>query len=95
MSVYMIIEPVEIMNKEKYEKYRNKVPNTIEKYGGQYLAVGEPTLVIGDWKPERVVIIEFESMNKFLSWWDSPEYREIVPLREQSAKVNVILVQGL
>ncbi|NYT03091.1 MAG: DUF1330 domain-containing protein, partial [Candidatus Methanofastidiosa archaeon] len=41
------------------------------------------------------VIIEFESKDKFENWWNSKEYREIAILRERSAKVNAIVIQGV
>lgn len=52
-------------------------------------------MITGYWKPERIVLIEFESKDKFLPWWNSSEYQEIAALRKQSAKVNAIIVQGL
>lgn len=96
MSIYMIVEPKEIMDKEKYKEYTQKVPKIIEKFGGRYLTRnGEVSLIEGNWEPERLVIIEFESKDKFETWWNSPEYREIAILRECSAKVNAIVVQGI
>lgn len=96
MSVYMIIEAKEIMDRAKYGEYIEKVPRTIEKFGGKYLARGgEVTVVSGDWKPARLIIVEFASMEKFHAWWRSPEYRVVSPLREQSAKTNAIVVNGV
>jgi uncharacterized protein (DUF1330 family) len=34
-------------------------------------------------------------MDKFQSWLNSPEYRMVAPLREQSAKVNAVVVEGI
>ena len=96
MPIYMIVEPKEIMDKEKYKEYTQKVPKIIEKFGGRYLTRnGEVSLIEGNWKPERLVIIEFESKDKFETWWNSPEYREIAIMRERSAKVNAIVVEGV
>lgn len=96
MAVYMIIEAKEIMDRSQYGEYIEKVPRTIEKFGGKYLARGgEVTVVSGDWKPARLIVVEFASMEKFHAWWRSPEYRAISPLREQSAKTNAIVVEGV
>ncbi|NYT03935.1 MAG: DUF1330 domain-containing protein [Candidatus Methanofastidiosa archaeon] len=96
MSFYMIVEPKDIIDKETYKEYTQKVLKNVEKYGGRYLTRnGEVSLIEGNWKPERLVIIEFESKDKFETWWNSPEYREIAILRERSAKVNAIVVQGI
>ncbi|MFH1856088.1 MAG: DUF1330 domain-containing protein [Candidatus Omnitrophota bacterium] len=96
MSVYMIIEAKEVMDKTKYGEYIQKVPQTIEKFGGKYLARGgKITVVSGDWNPARLIIVEFNSVDKFQSWMNSPEYRMVAPLREQSAKVSAIVVEGI
>jgi len=96
MSVYMIVEVKEVTNKEKYGEYILKVPQTIEKFGGKYLTSrGQVIVVTGNWNPAKIGIVEFESMDKMRAWLNSPEYRLISPLREQSTKTNAIVVEGL
>lgn len=41
------------------------------------------------------VYMSIEAIDKFQFWLNSPEYRMIAPLREQSAKVNAIVVEGI
>ncbi len=96
MPVYMIVEAKEISDKKKYAEYIQKVPQTIEKFGGRYLVRGSQVKVVsGDWNPSRLIIVEFESIDRFNAWWNSAEYRAIAPLREQSAKTNAVLVAGV
>jgi len=96
MAVYMIIEAKEVMDKEGYGEYIRQVPQTIERFGGKYLARGGRIKVVaGDWDPRRVIIVQFDSMEKFTAWWDSPEYRAIAPIRERSARTNAVVVEGI
>ena len=96
MSVYMIVEAKEVIDKQKYGEYISKVPPIVEKFGGKYLARGGKVKVIsGDWNPARLIIVEFASMDKFQAWWTSPDYRKVAPLREQGAKTNAIVVEGI
>jgi len=54
------------------------------KYGGVNRAAGGETIVLeGDWEPERMVIVEFPSMEQLLAWYHSDEYREWVPVRQR------------
>ena len=95
MPVYMIVEAKEVLNREMYDEYIQKVPQTIERFGGKYLVRGgQTTVVSGDWAPDRLIIVEFESMEKFRAWCNSPEYRAVAPLREQSARTNAVVVDG-
>ncbi|MDD5492477.1 MAG: DUF1330 domain-containing protein [bacterium] len=95
MSVYMIIEAKEIIDQEQYGEYIKRVPKIVAQFGGKYLARGgQITVACGDWCPSRLIIVEFASMDKYLAWWNSPEYKAIAPLRERSAKTNAIIVEG-
>ena len=39
--------------------------------------------------------MEFASLEMAQAWYNSPEYRAIAPLREQSTKSRAILVEGV
>ncbi|MGE5308638.1 MAG: DUF1330 domain-containing protein [Deltaproteobacteria bacterium] len=96
MAVYMIVEAKEVHDKQKYGEYIKQVPRTIEKFGGRYLARGgQTTVVSGDWNPARLIIVEFESKDKFDAWWNSPDYKAVAPLREQATVTNAVVIEGI
>jgi len=67
----------------------------VEQYGGRYLArSGEVSTMVGDWRPERIVLIKFESIEEVQKFFASPEYQGLVSLREQSATTRAIIVEG-
>jgi len=91
----MIIETAGVTNPNMYREYIQKVPETVAKFGGKYLARGGNVVVVsGDWKPNRLIVIEFESMMRFQKWFNSPEYRAIKHLREESANIKAIVIEG-
>ena len=94
MSVYMIIE-MQIKDDKLYTEYVAKVPEVIAKYGGRYLArTGQVMPLSGNWKPERIIIIEFETIEHLRKCFGSDEYRQIASLREQSAVGKAIAVDS-
>ena len=96
MTVYMIVEAKEVTDPALYGEYIRQVPATIEKFGGKYrVRGGAVTVIAGDWDPARIIVVEFDSMEKFQGWWDSPEYRKLLPLRERGARTNAIVVEGV
>ena len=95
MSAY-VISDITVNNPERYEYYKKSVPPAIEAHGGEYLARGgKAEKLEGTWEPDRIVILEFESVETAKKWIDSPEYREARALRHQNASTHMIVVEGL
>jgi uncharacterized protein (DUF1330 family) len=95
VSVYMIVE-IKVEDEWLYTEYVEKVRAIVEEHGGRYLVRGGVvTPVSGDWNPERMIVIEFESAEQVQRCFNSPEYLELALLREQSAASRAIVVDGL
>lgn len=95
MNAYVIVE-IEIQDAASYERYKALVPPTIAAYGGRYLARGGAIETLeGDWKPERMVLLEFPSAERARAWWSAPEALPIKALRQNSARTRMIVVDGL
>ncbi len=94
MSAYVIVD-IEITDPEGYARYKAMAGETVALYGGRYLARGGRTRILeGDWNPGRVVILEFESIDRARQWLESPEYRDARRMRHQTARTNMIVVEG-
>lgn len=95
MAAYIIVE-IEITDPAGFEEYRKQVPATIEQYGGKYIVRGGACETLeGDWRPKRIVVLQFESMERAKAWLNSPEYLEPRKLRHRTAKARMILVEGM
>jgi uncharacterized protein (DUF1330 family) len=95
MPAYVIAE-IEIHDPATYEEYRKRVPATIEKYGGRYLIRGGAVETReGGWRPKRLAVVEFPSMDRARAWYDSPEYTAARAIRERSASGKLIFVEGV
>jgi uncharacterized protein (DUF1330 family) len=89
----MIIDST-VKDRKKYDEYLDRVLPIVETHGGRYHVRGETIRALGTWQPERIIVIEFPSEDAIHSWLASPEYAVIAALREQSADVQAILVEG-
>ena len=95
MSAYVVAE-IEVDNPEGYEEYKKLAPPPIAAFGGKYIARGGRVENLeGDWQPSRIVILEFESVDKAKNWLDSEEYREAKALRHEHATSKMIVVEGV
>ena len=94
MAVYAVTN-IRVSDPDRYAEYREQAPPTIAHYGGKYLARGGKVEVLeGEWTPQRLVILEFESMERFNEWYDSPEYAPLLAMRLKASKANLVIVEG-
>jgi uncharacterized protein (DUF1330 family) len=94
MPAYIIVE-IDVTDPVGYEEYKQQAGATVEQYGGKYLVRGGATETLeGDWQPKRIVILEFDSMERARGWLNCEEYREPRKMRHRTAKTKMILVEG-
>jgi uncharacterized protein (DUF1330 family) len=94
MSVYMIID-ITIREHDLYSRYVESVAEVVEKHGGRYLVRGGKVAPLsGNWKPERMIVIGFDTVEQLQRCFISAEYLELAPLREQSTDSKAIVVEG-
>ena len=95
MAAYALAESLEVTDPNTMAKYGKIARESIAQYDGKVLAAGPTETIEGDWTPNRLVLIEFESMEKLKTWYNSPEYQAVLPLRLRSARENFVFLNGL
>ena len=94
MTAYVIAE-VNVTDAKLYDEYKKLVPATVEKYGGRFAVRGGTVeSKEGGWKPARIVVLEFPSMEKARAWYHSPEYAPALAMRLKAGTAKLILVEG-
>jgi uncharacterized protein (DUF1330 family) len=95
MPAYVIVD-VEITDPVRYEEYRRLATPTVAAFDGRYVVRGGSTGTLeGGWQPGRLVVLEFPSVARAREWWDSPAYRPARDLRQQCARTEMIVVEGV
>lgn len=61
MKAYLVLD-FSVNDFAGFKKYIAEIPAFIANHSGKYIGRGaHPTTIEGDWKPERMVIIEFQN----------------------------------
>ncbi len=95
MPAYVIAD-VTVTDPATMEEYRTHVPATLAKYGGRFIVRGGAhSTVEGDWKPSRLVVLEFPTMADARRWYDSEEYRDPKAMRIRAGHTNLVMVEGI
>jgi uncharacterized protein (DUF1330 family) len=93
--VYMIAIN-EVSNQEGYAKeYVPPAQKSVKDYGGEYVAAGAGTQVVGNLPHGPVVILRWESMEALQRWRNSPEFQAALKIGEKYAKYNIVAVDGV
>lgn len=96
---YLVAE-VTVHDAEAYDEYVARSAAVLAKYGAKLLAhafPGEGELIVkeGGRQFERLVIVEFESLDRVTEFYESADYQEVVGLRHTSAESHVYHLQGI
>ena len=80
---------------ERMVEYRRLAQIAVEHYGGRYLVRGAPYVTLeGSWQPERLVVLEFPSMDAAKTFYDSPEYLAARSARAGVSDFDMVLAEA-
>ena len=84
-----------VKDPNKVEAYRKLAGPVMQAAGAKFLVRGEPTKVYEAGLMQRVVMIEFESVEKAIAVHDSPGYQAAVKALGDGAERDLRIVEGL
>lgn len=94
MAAYIIAD-VDITDPAKYEDYKKLTPGAVAKHGGRFIARGGQTATLeGNWKPGRVILLEFPTYEQARNFYTSVEYTAARRARAGAATFRMIVVDG-
>jgi uncharacterized protein (DUF1330 family) len=76
-------------------EYAKQATGVIAAAGARFLVRGQPTKVYESGVVDRTIVIEFESVEKAIATYESPEYQAACKLLEGKARRDVRFVQGI
>jgi uncharacterized protein (DUF1330 family) len=83
------------VNRALHDEYVAKALPGLEKHGVKILSVTEtPEVIEGKIDNPRFVLLEFPSHDAFRAWYDSPEYRKILPMRLEAVPGSFVVIEG-
>ena len=94
MKAYLVLD-LSVNDFGRFRKYIAEIPAFIAKHSGKYIVQGvQPTPIEGDWKPERMVIIEFPERAKAEAFLGDPEIQDLFKVRHDTTTSKLVLVDG-
>ena len=95
MSAYLIVD-VNVRDAAAYAEYVKRAPPLIARHGGKYLVRGGTHETLeGDWRPSRLVVLEFPSAENARAFVNDPDYAPVKAIRHRVATTDLTLVEGV
>ena len=92
---YAVVTYRKITNQEKWGAYAKIASAEVPKLGGRFIIRGMPAAVHEKGLMERVVVVEFDSLQKALACYSSPEYKEALKALGDGAQRDFRFVEGV
>jgi uncharacterized protein (DUF1330 family) len=74
-----------------WSEYRSKVPETLIPWEGELVFRGKQVAVLSGENPHPdIVVIRFPNVTAVNSWFSSPAYQSLIPLRQQAAEMVLL-----
>lgn len=94
-TAYYIAE-FEPTNMEAIRPYSARVEDTFKPFSGRYIVRGgQASGLEGEPPRGRMIVVAFDSLAQARAWYDSPAYREIMPIRHSAGRTRAYFVEGL
>ena len=96
MAAYVIAD-VSVRDPEQYKQYQALSPGAVAAAGGEIVVRGGRHAVLeGDWRPNRMVVIRFDTFDQAQAFYESALYREARARRAGATDAfNMVVVEGV
>lgn len=94
-KAYWVTQYHSISNPDAMQAYSRLAGPAIEAGGGRFLVRGAPAKAYESGKEQRVVVIEFDSVDQAVATHDSPAYQEALRALAGGADRDIRIIEGL
>ena len=95
IGAYMIVQGRDYDSAD-LGQYAASLPPIYKKYGGRYVAFStDYDVAEGSYDAKAIIISSWPDAATARKFWDSPEYRDAVKLREGIGEFDVVIVPAL
>ena len=94
-KAYLVVTYRAISDQEKWSAYAKLAGPAMQKAGGRFIVRGMPSKTYERGMNQRVVIVEFDSVEKATAAHESPDYQVALRALGNGAERDMRLVEGL
>ncbi len=89
-----VVVLLEVKDHDRYVEYARRATEIEARHGGRPLVAGDACEVVeGAWPADRIVILEFPSMDHARAWYVDPDYQELIERRHEATSSRILFVE--
>lgn len=91
---YVVVTIKQMKDLEAFRDYAVQAVPLVERHGGKYVGVDKaPEVRSGEWPFVRTIIVAYPNFAAARAFYDSPDYQQIVPVRNRAIDANIVIVR--
>lgn len=94
-KAYWVVAYRKIIDQEAWSAYGKLARPAVQKAGGKFIVGGMPAKTWEKGEKERVVIVEFESLQQAIAAHETPDYQAALKALANGADRDMRVVEGL
>jgi uncharacterized protein (DUF1330 family) len=93
-AAYSIIE-VEVIDPEGFKAFAKRNAENLASAGAHFIVRNGRTVASEGTPPKTVFVIAWDNLDQATTYFNSARFKELIPLRDKSAKVRLFHVEGV
>jgi uncharacterized protein (DUF1330 family) len=88
------IAEIQVTDPDTFKEYATATGTAIPTAGGKFIVRSGKSFVINGEAPKSIAVIQWESLDKARSFFESEEYKKLVPARDKGSKFRAFTIEG-
>ena len=94
LPAYTVAE-IEVIDPATFQDFAKQNAAGVKAAGGHFLALRGRIASSEGSAPKGIALIAWDDFDKAVGYFNSPTFKELIPLRDKGAKVRLFHVEGL
>ena len=88
------IAEIRVTDPETFKEYASATAKGVPAAGGRFIVRSGKSFVINGEPPNAIAVIQWDSLEKARSYFESAEYRELATVRDKASKFRAFTIEG-
>jgi len=88
------IAEIQVTDADTFKEYATATGASVPAAGGRFIVRSGKSFVINGEPPKAIAVIQWDSLEKARSFFESEDYKKLVPARDKGSKFRAFTIEG-